>query len=239
MKNNNKMKKNNLLDWENSYLNKDNFIFYPHEEIIRFISKYIKKRIGLNKFKFIDQNESKPKILDIGCGIGRHVKLCNEFNLDAYGFDLSSEAIKVAKNNFINSDLKDLSNRVVAADIRNLPYKNNFFNYMISHGVLDSMHYDIALEGIIELHKKLHDSGLIYLDLISTNDHTFTNSKQYDLIVKTKHEENTVQSFYDTDRINRLLKDKFEIIELYEIINRNIESNRLLARFHIIAKKII
>lgn len=239
MKNNNKMKNNNLLDWEKSYLNKDNFIFYPHEEIVRFISKYIKKRIGLHNFKPIDQNKSKPKILDIGCGIGRHVKLINEFNLDAYGFDLSSEAIKVAKYNFINLDLKDLSERVIVADIRNLPYKNNFFNYMISHGVLDSMNYDIALEGIMELHKKINDNGLIYLDLISTNDHTFTNSEQYDLVVKTKHEKNTVQSYYNIDRIKKLLKDKFEIIELYEIINRNFDSNRLLARFHIIAKKII
>ena len=43
-------------EWNQSYKNKDNFIFYPHEEVIRFISKYIKKRIGLNKY--INQENS-------------------------------------------------------------------------------------------------------------------------------------------------------------------------------------
>ncbi len=28
--------------WEESYLKKDNFVFYPHEEVIRFFSKYIR-----------------------------------------------------------------------------------------------------------------------------------------------------------------------------------------------------
>jgi len=28
-------------NWNNSYKNKDNFVFYPNEEIIRFISKYV------------------------------------------------------------------------------------------------------------------------------------------------------------------------------------------------------
>ncbi|MBT4763411.1 methyltransferase domain-containing protein, partial [bacterium] len=87
-------------EWDKSYKNKDNYIFYPHEEIIRFISKYIRKRVGLDEF--IDQceiNES-TKVLDFGCGIGRHMRLLYEFGLNARGFDLSSEAITVAKNNF-------------------------------------------------------------------------------------------------------------------------------------------
>ncbi len=42
----------NLRDkWEESYRRKENFVFYPHEELIRFVSKYIRKRIGLDEWK--------------------------------------------------------------------------------------------------------------------------------------------------------------------------------------------
>lgn len=54
------LKKDN---WNNSYKNRDNFIFYPHEEIIRFVSKYIRKRIGIDEF--MDLN-SMNKCLDLG-----------------------------------------------------------------------------------------------------------------------------------------------------------------------------
>ncbi len=45
---------NNTLNWNSSYKNKDNYLFVPNEEVVRFISKYIKKRIGINKFKNIN-----------------------------------------------------------------------------------------------------------------------------------------------------------------------------------------
>lgn len=32
-----------IKEWDDSYRNRDNILFYPYEEIIRFVSKYIKK----------------------------------------------------------------------------------------------------------------------------------------------------------------------------------------------------
>ena len=28
-------------EWNNSYKNKDNFLFYPHEEVVRFINRFV------------------------------------------------------------------------------------------------------------------------------------------------------------------------------------------------------
>lgn len=45
----------NLRDkWEESYRRKENFVFYPHEELIRFVSKYIRKRTGLAQWTDIN-----------------------------------------------------------------------------------------------------------------------------------------------------------------------------------------
>ncbi len=33
---------NQKYEWDKSYQNLDNFVFYPHEEVIRFVSKFIR-----------------------------------------------------------------------------------------------------------------------------------------------------------------------------------------------------
>jgi SAM-dependent methyltransferase len=79
--------------WEKSYKNKDNFVFYPNEEVIRFTSKYIRKRVGLNEFVDVHNYSDNPKVLDLGCGIGRHIIYGLDMKLDMYGIDLSEVAI--------------------------------------------------------------------------------------------------------------------------------------------------
>jgi hypothetical protein len=45
-------------EWDRSYENRDNFVFYPHEEVIRFVSRFIRKRIGLDEFKGVPESNS-------------------------------------------------------------------------------------------------------------------------------------------------------------------------------------
>src|SRR5690349_1934076 len=82
-------------EWNVSYRNKDNFVFYPHEEIIRFSAKYIAKRVGLEHVDYIAQQNCK--VLDLGCGIGRHIVFFEKLGINTYGVDLSQEAVTVAK----------------------------------------------------------------------------------------------------------------------------------------------
>lgn len=224
------LKKNN---WNTSYKNKDNFVFYPNEEIIRFISKYVRKKIDFDLFTNIQNN---PKILDFGCGIGRHVKFLDEYKLDAYGFDLSEEAISFAHKYFKKLNLDHLQKKVIVSDITNLPYESNFFNYMLSHGVLDSMDYEIAKKGIKELHRVMNDKGIIFFDVISTLDSSFKNNM--DQLVENNHEKGTIQSYYNSNKINDLLKDKFNIIELYENRRINLIEKSFSSRINVIAQKI-
>ena len=36
--------------WEASYGRFENFMFYPKEEVVKFLNRFVRKRIGLNKF---------------------------------------------------------------------------------------------------------------------------------------------------------------------------------------------
>ena len=36
--------------WNEAYERRGNILFYPHEEIVRFINKYVRKRTGISDF---------------------------------------------------------------------------------------------------------------------------------------------------------------------------------------------
>lgn len=226
-------------EWDRSYRNKDNYLFYPHEEVIRFISKYIRKKVGRNEFIEQSAYNSSLKILDVGCGIGRHVKLANEFSLDAYGFDLSIEAVEMAKSFFDSSKQhKALSEKIITADITSLPYQNEEFDFMISHGVLDSMPFAVAKKGMVELHRVLKKGGLIYLDLIGASDSSFENTSSFEKVVDDNHENGTIQSYFNVDRIDQLLGKYYQIIELYQIERKDfLYKDSVVSRYHLIIKK--
>ncbi|MBU1888392.1 MAG: class I SAM-dependent methyltransferase, partial [Candidatus Omnitrophica bacterium] len=69
----------------------------------------------------------KNKVLDLGCGRGFYFKI-NPF---ACGIDFDVDCVR---------SLKNKGYRVIYGDIRNeLPFKDNFFKYVICHDVLEHL----------------------------------------------------------------------------------------------------
>ena len=215
-------------EWDASYERKDNHLFYPHEDVIRFISKYVRKRIGFDAY--IDQKtySDTTKVLDFGCGIGRHMIFLDDFGLKAYGFDLSAAAIAGARENFRKHAKPHLADHVVQASILDLPYADGEFSHMLSHGVLDSMPFDVASQGMIELYRCLTPGGLVYFDVVATEDDTFPNQGEMEVVVESQHEEGTIQSYFDEDRISEMLQGKFRVVELLKISKSDRVGNGLL-----------
>jgi SAM-dependent methyltransferase len=59
---------------------------YPSEMLIRFVNKNLVK------------NPAMGKILDLGCGTGRHLIYLRDQNFNVYGIEGSSKAIDIANN---------------------------------------------------------------------------------------------------------------------------------------------
>lgn len=97
--------------WEN--LHKENRFRpkYPSEAVVQFVFRNFNR-------------DGKTKVLDLGCGAGRHVYFMANENIDTYGTDISKDGIEytktILKENELNADLK-----VASAD--NIPYKDNYF----------------------------------------------------------------------------------------------------------------
>ena len=73
------------------------------------------------------------KVLDLGCGIGRHVILLAEKEFNAYAIDSSWEAVSHCRNWLIQSQL---SATVGIAEVQALPFSGGFFDCVLSWNVV-------------------------------------------------------------------------------------------------------
>lgn len=223
-------------EWNNSYLGGGNMCFYPHEEIIRFVNKYIRKRDGIHEFHNVmdlpDEEWMNFKSLDLGCGIGRHVKFLDEFGLNPFGIDLSDTAISIGRNWFQELERADLAEKLTVGSVTDLPYEDETFWMCVSHGTLDSMARDIAQAGIKETARVLKKNGLMYLDLIMD-----VQKADKEVVVEQGYEKGTIQSYFNVDSIKQFLGDELQIIEFKIIAWKDEKEKEINRRAHIIVKK--
>ena len=229
---------NNQAEWDNSYQNRDNFVFYPHEEVIRFVSKFIRKRTGLDEYKDAAHKTEEARVLDLGCGIGRHVIYCNEMGLDAYGIDLSGTAVQVATEWAARKGISEPNRKIQQGDIRQLPWDDGYFDYAVSHGVLDSMPFEIARAACEELARKMATDGLFYCDLISGDDSKHSREYNGEEVVTTDHERGTVQLYFNLSKIYTMIVGLFEIVECILVRREEVLRGGYSSRYHLVLKKV-
>ena len=222
-----------IKEWDDSYANKDNAVFYPHEEVIRFTSKYIRKRVGFDSFVDSHTLSSTPKVLDLGCGIGRHVKYLHEYGLEAYGIDLSGVAIETAKNFFFRQELACLKDRLYQASITEMPFVDALFDFCISHGVLDSMPFAIARDAMKETARCLKPGALFYLDLVAGDDRDHFPEFCGEEIVETAHEKGTIQSYFNWGKILDLAGAEWSVREAFLIRKTSVINPAFHSRYQI------
>jgi 2-polyprenyl-3-methyl-5-hydroxy-6-metoxy-1,4-benzoquinol methylase len=93
------------------------------------------------------------RILDIGCGGGWKLNLYKEFGWKTYGFDISSEAIGIAKSK---------GHDVVVAEIENVSYPDKYFDAIqISHVI---EHLPNPVFTIKKAFSLLKEEGLLLLE---------------------------------------------------------------------------
>lgn len=225
-------------EWNKSYENHDNFIFYPHEEIIRFISKYFRKRIDINSFT---NSSSQLTGLDFGCGIGRHVFFMDDYKINPYGIDVSFVAINKAQEWASILGKQHLINNLIKVNgDSNLPFANEFFDLVLSHGVFDSMPFKIAKDNLNEINRIIKIGGFCYMDLISGDDNVHYREYCGEEIVNTKHEENTIQSYFNFSKIIEIINGTSFIIDELILIRREkvLKNNEINSRYHLVLRKV-
>ncbi|STA75282.1 Tellurite resistance protein TehB [Campylobacter lari] len=147
----------NKYKWEELYNDSRHHPRYPHNEVVTFVLKNFKYHCGI-------------KILDLGCGAGRHLKFLAENGFDTYGCDYSEKSIKICQKLLENFNVK-----LDVSSMDNLPYEDNFFDGLICYGVL---YYGTKLQiekSIQEIHRVLKNKGKAFVVVRSLEDYRYSN----------------------------------------------------------------
>lgn len=198
--------------WEESYSRKENFMYYPKEEVVKFLNRFVKKRVGTDSFVQLLESDQELKGLDFGCGIGRMTLLMHEFRIDGYGIDISENAITEAKKLATHFGMQyQNKGGVQVYDGRQIPFDDQFFDFAISEGVMDSMPFELAKNLIREVDRVT--KKYFFVSLISSDSNTMFNQLDQDKLftdeveVEENHEKGTIQSFFDMKKIEEFVKD--------------------------------
>lgn len=176
----------------------------------------------------------KSKILDLGCGTGRHLIYIKEHGFNGYGADISKIGLNITKNRLKQ---RKLECNLIRGHMNFLPFDNRSFDAVICINTL----YHQKLEGIqrtiFEIYRILKRGGLLLTNFLTRRTYSYEKGK--------KIEENT---FLPNEGIERGVlhhfTDKKEIEQLFKnftnytlrLIEKEVDG-KLSSRYILIARK--
>lgn len=181
---------------------------------LAFRSWLTTKRVYRNNQKIFIQG----KVLDLGCGQGRHTIFCAEQGYEAYGIDYVERAIEEAKEKARKKHLTNAHFKV--NDVLNLDFPENYFDIIIDWSTLDHIKYTdwpIYLKNIL---KVLKINGFLILSEFSAKDTRINNETIRLYKHKNKPFSNSLyfenehhyDHYFNEDEIRNLFSKNFEMI---------------------------
>lgn len=126
--------------WRSWYLGKEGII---DEDMPKLAKMFMKNNIS--------------KILDLGCGTGRHAIYFADNGFDVYAFDFSLYAIKRSKQRLKE---RNLSAHLTVSDMREkFPYGNYFFDAIIAIRVINHARIATIKHIVSEIHRTTRNGG--------------------------------------------------------------------------------
>lgn len=223
--------------WEESYSRRENFVFQPCDEFVRFVARFLRRRVGLDDVVDVVPGAAGSRVVDVGCGIGRNLAFGTQMGLAMYGIDLSERAVEVARQWLGRLGVADPAERAVAGDIRALPWADGYFAHASSDSVLDSMPFDIARAGVAEIARITQPGGYFYCNLISGDETGRDPEFAGEEVVTSTHEQDTIQSYFNRAKIGTLLDPHFEILSCARHQISDPDRGTRYGRWHVVARR--
>ena len=192
--------------WDNNHKNPALRTEYPNELVVSFMNSYFPRELSSRK---------KISILDIGCGSGRHVKLFAENRFRVFGIDFSKSAIFNTKNLLRKNNLRA---ELKCSSMHNLPFKDNYFDGVLSFGVFYYSDSKGMKKSIKEMYRVLKKGGTGFINIRSTNDYRYGKGKKienntYILNIKDTNELDLKIHFLNRNQLRNYFK-QFKKIEI-------------------------
>lgn len=209
-----------------------------------FIYDY-KPKSGIVKLVPLLKKKKVSRVLDLGCGAGRHLLYLSKKGFFVIGLDNSSEALKLSDSLMRKKKIKNYS--LINSDMTVLPFPSSHFDAVISTNTIHHNTIQNIKLCIKEIYRILRRGAIAYITLISEADYknyreechaTKIGTRTY--VIKGHREPGVTHHFFTKKEAERLFS-KFKIINLKEIVIRSRDEDskiRKHAHWEILAMKV-
>ena len=103
------------------------------------------------------------KVLDLGCGSGRHLVYLTEQDFEVFGIDIAARAIELAADWLKEKGLRaELS---VGSIFERVPYEDDFFDGIVTTKVINHGRIEDIRKSIKEIERVLKPKGIIFIEV--------------------------------------------------------------------------
>jgi SAM-dependent methyltransferase len=182
------------------------------------------------------QRGERKKLLDLGCGTGRHALFFAEGGFSVDAIDLSPSGIAILDRTLGE---RALPIRTKVGDMVSLPYGSGVFDCVLAFHVVYHSDRSGVERAIAEIGRVLAENGEAYLTFNSLRSPSFNDPDNspvaQNTVIKTKGiEAGILHHFVDEGEVRRLMSN-FEIIRLKHV--EEIWKDRRSWHYFVLARK--
>jgi len=138
-----------MPEWDEIFREKGHVFVEPHPQMERLVGAFQARKV--------------KRVLDLGCGTGRHIIFLAEHGFQMFGTDASKQAIELAQEWL---DEKDLKATLVEHRMEDLfPYEGSFFDAIISVQVIHHNLISDILKTVGEIERILRKGGMLFISV--------------------------------------------------------------------------
>lgn len=184
------------------------------------------------------RNSGFGKVLDLGCGTGRHSIFLAQNGFEVDAFDLSLNGLRDLKDKIQG---QNLAITIKTGDMLNLPYERNVFDCVLAFHTIH--HTDLAglKKTIMQIYDVLKPGGEVFLTLASKESDSWNKYAKARIdsttLIKTEGPEVEVPHTYlNYEEVTQLIKD-YHLMKIQQVIRYLPAQNKKHAHFFILLKK--
>lgn len=193
-----------MPDWNDIFSEKGKVFLKPHPDMKRLVKLFQEKKV--------------KKVLDLGCGTGRHLLFFLKNGFELYGVDAAPKGLEIAKKWL--EDENQCAELLLHRIEEKLPFEDDFFDAIISIQVIHHNYLDRIIRTIKEIERILRTGGIIFITFPTfkrfkyKNDWDLIEVEPRTFIPQKGQEKDLPHHFFTKDEIRKLFKN-FEIMEMY------------------------
>ncbi|MCL6578113.1 MAG: class I SAM-dependent methyltransferase [Candidatus Bathyarchaeota archaeon] len=192
----------------------------PDEIVVDFVKSLKNKRQG-------------TRVLDLGCGAGRHQVFLSKHGFEAHGVDISETGLILTKEKLRKQNLEIY---LVKCDMRNLPYVGSCFDVVVCLHTIYHQRLREIQKTISEIQRILREEGFLLVNFLSKRTYSYGKGMKIEEDTFVEHvgvEAGVFHHFSDEQEIKRLFKE-FNVLDL-QLIEKEVEG-KLRSRWIVVAK---